>query len=133
MINYPYLGRSYGLVDAMLRFSGSYALSLQNSTAAARDLHGKPLTQPIPFQGAEVLALTRAHGHSTGFNFPIADYQQIGNPLNRVLADFIADLFISQVRFHAQTLIYQGFFNFPGISGLPIGNIQDHCVLLIVR
>jgi hypothetical protein len=75
MIDYPYLGRSYGLVDAMLRFPGSYALSLQNSTAAARDLHGKPLTQPIPFQGAEVLALTRAHGHSTGFNFPIADYQ----------------------------------------------------------
>jgi hypothetical protein len=43
IIDNPYLGRSNGLVDAMLRFFCSYALSLQNSTAAARDLDSEAL------------------------------------------------------------------------------------------
>ena len=113
-------------VNPVLRSFRGDMLTLQNSTAAARRLGFQSLGKLLDRQAAQVFTASRAHGHGSSFCFPIAGNQQIGNAFNRVLADFKADLLISQVRIDPQALIFQGFFHFSSIAGLLVRDIEDH-------
>ena len=89
---------------------------------AARDLVGQPGNQVLNGHRAQVFTASRAHGHCIRFEFPVADDQHIGDPLQCVLADFKADLFISQVQFKLKALFSKALLHFFGVFGLIIVN-----------
>ena len=64
--------------------------------AAARHILGDPSGHLFQGHGTQILPGARAHGQLPGLDFPIACDEQVRDTLQRVLADFIADLFVPQ-------------------------------------
>jgi hypothetical protein len=60
-------------------------------------LSAKPGSELIELHTAKVFACTRAHGQGTSLGFPVSGDQQVRNAFQCVLADFKADLLVSQV------------------------------------
>ena len=77
---------------------------------------------------AQVSTFTSTHSDSLHLDFPISDNQEIGNLEQSMLADFKADLFISQVRLGTKSAFVESFFNLSGEISLFISDIHDHCL-----
>jgi hypothetical protein len=77
---------------------------------------------------AQVSTFTCTHSDSLHLDFPISDNQEIGNLEQSMLADFKADLFISQVGLGTKSALIESFFNFSSKIGLFISDIHDHCL-----
>ena len=77
---------------------------------------------------AQVSTFTCTHSDSLHLDFSISDNQEIRNLEQSMLADFKADLFISQVRLGTKSALIESFFNFKGKICLFISDIQDHCL-----
>lgn len=59
---------------------------------------------------AQVSTFTSTHSDSLHLDFPISDNQKIGNLEQSMLADFKADLFISQVGLGTKSAFVESFF-----------------------
>src|SRR2546427_9129826 len=63
-----------------------------------RALGVEPLDEGLQAHAAQIFARTRTHRHSPIFLLAVTDDQQVGHALQRMLADFIADLLVTQIR-----------------------------------
>lgn len=77
---------------------------------------------------AQVSTFTSTHSDSLHLDLPISDNQEIRNLEQSMLADFKADLFISQVRLGTKSAFIESFFNLSGKIGLLICDVHDHCL-----
>src|SRR6056297_391250 len=112
-------------VRARLPLPASFLmLLLQCNTTASRHILRKDPAERLKVHGPQILAIAGAHGHGLRFDFFVPDHEQIGNTLNRVLADFKADLLVSQVRNDTKALVLQGIFHTFHIIVLLIGDIE---------
>lgn len=68
---------------------------------------------------AQVSTFTRTHSDSLHLDFSISDNQEIRNLEQSMLADFKADLFISQVRLGTKSALIESFFQLQG-QNLPV-------------
>ncbi len=77
---------------------------------------------------AQVSTFTSTHSDSLHLDFLISDNQKIGNLEQSMLADFKADLFISQVGLGTKSAFVESFFNLSDEICLFISDIHDHCL-----
>ena len=74
-------------------------------------------------EASQILAIPGTDCHGTCFLLAVTDYQQVGYALQRMFADFKADLLVSQVGIDPKPLIFQGFGRLTGKFRLPIGDV----------
>ncbi len=77
---------------------------------------------------AQVSTFTSTHSDSLHLDLPISNNQEKGNLEQSMLADFKADLFISQVGLGTKSALVESFFDFGGKICLFISDIHDHCL-----
>ena len=77
---------------------------------------------------AQVSTFTSTHSDSLHLDFLISDYQEIGNLEQSMLADFKADLFISQVGLGTKPAFVESFFDLSDEICLFISDIHNHCL-----
>ena len=76
--------------------------------------------------GTQISPFSRTHGDGLQFNLPISNNQEIGNLEQSMLADFKADLLVSQVRLGTKPALSEAFFDLQRKIGLLVGDIQDN-------
>ena len=89
---------------------------------------GEELSELGDGHRAQVSTFTSTHSDSLHLDFPISNNQEIRNLEQSMLADFKADLFISQVGLGTKTALIERFFNLSGKICLFISDIHDHCL-----
>lgn len=67
-------------------------------------------------QRAQIDAFTGTDSNGSSLDFPISNNQEIGNLEQGMLADFKADLFVSQVNLGTKTALIESFLDFPAKS-----------------
>jgi len=77
---------------------------------------------------AQVSTFTSTHSDSLHLDFLIPNNQEIWNLEQSMLADFKADLFISQVRLGTKPAFVESFFDLSNKICLFISDIHDHCL-----
>ncbi|CAM5432717.1 hypothetical protein SSTU70S_02732 [Stutzerimonas stutzeri] len=74
----------------------------------------------------QIDAFAGAHSNGASLNLPIPDNQEIRSLEQSMLADFKADLLVSQVGLGTKPALTQGSFNFESKFGLLVGDVHHY-------
>ena len=86
----------------------------------------QPPLKRLKRQTAQVPPPARAHRDGLVSYLSISYHQQVGDALQSVLADFKADLLVSQVRVNPKALVSERRFHLPRVACLVVSDVQHH-------